>query len=54
MWFLFLCRFKNYNRSWVFPLHAPKIWMIFSFSQHAHKKIDDRSQAEHKFLYKFI
>jgi hypothetical protein len=39
MQFLFLCRSKNYGRSWEFPLHAHKFWMIFSFLLHACKKI---------------
>jgi hypothetical protein len=54
MQFIFLSRTKNYGRSWEFPLHARKFWMIFSFTQHVHKKMDDMSHAEHKFLYKVL
>jgi hypothetical protein len=39
MRFLFLYRSKNYGKSWEFPLHARKFWIIFSFPVHARKKI---------------
>jgi hypothetical protein len=51
MRFLFLCRSKNYGRSWEFPLHACKFWMVFSFPLHACKKKDDMIHAEHKNSY---
>jgi hypothetical protein len=52
MRFLFLYRSKNYGRSWEFPLYARKFWIIFSFTLHACKKLDDMSHTEYKFLYK--
>jgi hypothetical protein len=51
MQFLFLYRSKNYGKSWEFPLHARKFWIIFSFRVHARKKLDDMNHIEHKFLY---
>jgi hypothetical protein len=51
MRFLFLYKSKNYDKSWEFPLHARKFWIIFFFSVHARKKLDDMSHLEHKFLY---
>jgi hypothetical protein len=51
MKFLFLYRSKNYDKSWEFPLHVCKFWIIFFFPVHARKKLDDMSQIEHKFLY---
>jgi hypothetical protein len=44
-------RSKNYGKSWEFPLHARKFWIIFSFPVHARKKLYDMSHIEHKFLY---
>jgi hypothetical protein len=38
MQFLFLCRSKSYGRSWDFPLHVHKFWIIFSFPLHTCKK----------------
>jgi hypothetical protein len=32
-------------------LHARKFRIIFSFLVHGHKKLDDMSHIEHKFLY---
>jgi hypothetical protein len=52
MRFLFLSISKNYDRSWEFPLHMRKFWMIFPFPLLARKQLDDMSHAEHKFLYK--
>jgi hypothetical protein len=52
MQFLFLFRSKNYDRSLELSLYARKFWMIFSFSLHTRKKLDDMSHVEHKFLYK--
>jgi hypothetical protein len=49
--FLFIYRSKNYDKSWEFPLHAHKFWIIFSFPVHARKKLDDMSYIEYKFLY---
>jgi hypothetical protein len=51
MRFLFLYRSKIYGKSWEFPLHARKFWIIFSFQVHVRKKLDDMSHIEHKFLY---
>jgi hypothetical protein len=51
MWFLFLYRSKNYGKSWEFPLHVHKFWIIFLFPVHARKKLDDMSHIEQKFLY---
>jgi hypothetical protein len=52
MQFLFLCRSKNYDRLWEFPLYVHKFWMIFLFPLHTCKKMDDMIHADHKFLYK--
>jgi hypothetical protein len=51
MLFLFLYRSKKYGKSCEFSLHARKFCIIFSFPLHAHKKMDDMSDTEHKFLY---
>jgi hypothetical protein len=50
MRFLLLYRSKNYGKSWEFPLHARKFWIIFSFPVHARKKLVDINHIEHKFL----
>jgi hypothetical protein len=51
MWFLFLRISKNYGRSWEFPLHVRKFWLIFLFPLQARKKLDDLSHVD-KLLYK--
>jgi hypothetical protein len=49
--FYFYADPKKYGKSWEFPLHARKFWIIFYFPLHARKKLDDMSHTEHKFLY---
>jgi hypothetical protein len=53
MQFIILYRSKNYDKSWKFPLHVRKFWIIYSFPLHARKKWDNMSHTEHKFLYNF-
>jgi hypothetical protein len=60
MQFLLLYRSKNYGKSWEFPLHARKFWIIFSFHVHVRKKLDDmntlsiNSYMSHEYVHRVV